>query len=316
VVPRPFVPAPPAEEFRDLDLPILAERPARTAAFSAALERRRKEDEAQREREEREQAKEKEPEKENTFVREPEVSSDAEHGQTASPAEETVAQEPPVLPAQSPAQPQQLPEEPEQQVLLTEEGNPVAQETPQWRMAGEVLDTYIIVEQGEKVFFIDKHAAHERMNFDRLKRRDYQPMPQLLLSPLVYSPPPEEAQALLEQKTLLERFGFEVEDFGSGALIVRQVPDYLGTGEVESTLAELARKILTTGTADPTAVRDEVLHTMACMSAIKGGWKNDRQELEVVARAVMSGEVKYCPHGRPVAIELTKKQLEKQFKRT
>ena len=60
---------------------------------------------------------------------------------------------------------------------------------------------------------------------------------------------------------------------------------------------------------------DELYHTMACKAAIKGGWKNSREELEAVARAVMAGEVKYCPHGRPVAIELTQVQLEKQFKR-
>jgi DNA mismatch repair protein MutL len=172
------------------------------------------------------------------------------------------------------------------------------------------------VEQGERVFFIDKHAAHERMNFDKLKARDYQPMSQLLLTPLTLNPPPEEGAALLAHSELLQRFGFELEDFGGGALLVRQVPDYLSEGEVENTLSELAQRLLTTGTADPSAARDEVLHTMACKSAIKGGWKNDRRELEAVARAVMSGQVRYCPHGRPVAVELTRKQLEKQFKRT
>ncbi len=184
-----------------------------------------------------------------------------------------------------------------------------------WRIAGEVLDTYIIVEQGESIFLIDKHAAHERMNFDRLKARDYQPMSQVLLTPMVLNLIPEEAAALLAHLDLLARFGFEVEDFG-GALLVRQAPDYLTQGEIEPTLNELAGKLLVTGTADPAAARDEVLHTMACKSAIKGGWKNSVKELEAVAKAVMSGQVKYCPHGRPVAIEMTRKQLEKQFKRT
>ncbi|MCD8145943.1 MAG: DNA mismatch repair endonuclease MutL, partial [Clostridiales bacterium] len=196
------------------------------------------------------------------------------------------------------------------------EPEPLTPEIPAWRLAGEVLDTYIIVEQGDTVYFIDKHAAHERMNFDKLKARDYQPMRQMLLTPVVFTPPPEEGAALLAHLELLNRYGFEVEDFGGGALLVRQSPDYLSAGEIEPTLTQLGERLLVTGTADPSAARDEVLHTMACKAAIKGGWKSGREELEAVAQAVMSGEVKYCPHGRPVAIELTKKQLEKQFKRT
>ena len=91
--------------------------------------------------------------------------------------------------------------------------------------------------------------------------------------------------------------------------------DYLEAGDIESALLELARRLRLTGTADPAAARDELLHTMACKAAIKGGWRSGETELEAVARMVMSGAVKYCPHGRPVAIELTKKQLEKQFRR-
>lgn len=189
-------------------------------------------------------------------------------------------------------------------------------EVAPWRLVGEVLDTYIIVEQGDSVFLIDKHAAHERMNFDKLKAQDYQPMSQMLLTPLAFTPAPEEGAALLAHLELLQRFGFEVEDFGGGTLLVRQAPDYLAADQIASTLTELAGKLLVTGTADPEAARDEVLHTMACKSAIKGGWKTDAQELQVVAQAVLSGQVKYCPHGRPVAVELTRKQLEKQFKRS
>ena len=182
-------------------------------------------------------------------------------------------------------------------------------------MAGEVLNTYIIVEQGDKVLFIDKHAAHERLNFDRMKAEGYQPMVQALLEPVVFTPPAEEGAALLAQLPLLGRFGFEAEDFGGGALIVRQAPFDVDPGDIEATLTEIARKLLSTGSADPAAARDELLHTMACKAAIKGGWRTSPQELERVARAVMSGQVRYCPHGRPVAIELTRGQLEKQFKR-
>ena len=183
-----------------------------------------------------------------------------------------------------------------------------------WRVAGEVLNTYIIVEQGDAVFFIDKHAAHERMNFDRMKAAGYAPMSQTLLVPAVCRLDPREEAALVEQLPLLEEFGFQAEDL-NGALIVRQAPDYLDVEDIPGTLSELAGRLMTGGRLDPAAARDELLHTMACKAAIKGGWKTSLPELERVAQAVMSGQVKYCPHGRPVAIELTKKELEKQFKR-
>ena len=191
---------------------------------------------------------------------------------------------------------------------------PVPEPEP-WRLAGEVLNTYIVVEQGDKVLFIDKHAAHERLNFDRLKAEGYQPMVQALLEPVVFTPPAEEGAALLAQLPLLERFGFETEDFGGGTLIVRAAPSDVAAGEIPDVLGELAGKLLTGGSADPDAARDALLHTMACKAAIKGGQKNSPGELYKVAEAVMSGAVKYCPHGRPVAIELTRQQLEKRFGR-
>ncbi len=184
-----------------------------------------------------------------------------------------------------------------------------------WIVRGELFHTYVLVEQGEKALLIDKHAAHERANFDRLKAADYRPMVQELLTPLTFTPAPEERAALLEQTELLARFGFALEEFGTNALAVRSAPDYLDAGDIEPALLELARRLRVTGTADPSAARDELLHTMACKAAIKGGWRSGPEELEEVARMVMSGEVKYCPHGRPVAIELTRRQLEKQFKR-
>ena len=189
-------------------------------------------------------------------------------------------------------------------------------DTAAWRLAGELFDTYVIVEQGDTAYLIDKHAAHERMNFDRMRAADWKPMSQLLLTPQVLHLAPEECGVLLEQMGLLERFGFAVESFGGDEVLVREAPNDLSADQIEPALEEIASKLLLTGTADPAAVRDEVLHTMACKAAIKGGWKNDRAELEVVARVVMSGQVKYCPHGRPVAIELSRQQLEKQFKRS
>ncbi len=202
---------------------------------------------------------------------------------------------------------------PQESVGAAGPGSPVQEELP-WRMVGEVLHTYIVVEQGDRVFFIDKHAAHERMNFDRMKAQGYDPMAQTLLSPVLCRLPAQEQAVLLAHQELLGQFGFDVDQLGD-ALAVRQAPFDVDVGDIEATLSELAQRLLTTGDADPAAARDELLHTMACKAAIKGGWKTSDQELERVARAVMSGQVKYCPHGRPVAIELTQKELEKQFKR-
>ena len=228
------------------------------------------------------------------------------------------AQEAPPVPeaATQPVPAAPTPETSSQQALKAPAPTPeVASQEQPWLIRGELFRTYIMVEQGDKVVLIDKHAAHERANFDRLKAADYQPMVQELLSPVTFIPAPEDRTALLEQLPLLARFGFEVEEFGGSALAVRACPDYLDAGDIEDALLELAQRLQVNGAADPAAARDELMHTMACKAAIKGGQKNGSAELEEVVQMVMSGAVKYCPHGRPVAIELTKYQLEKQFKR-
>lgn len=107
-----------------------------------------------------------------------------------------------------------------------------------------------------------------------------------------------------------------MEDFGGGAVIVRSAPSEVDAGEIEGILTALGEELLSTGRADPESARDVLMHTIACKAAIKGGQKNSREELLKVARAVMDGQVKYCPHGRPVAIELTRAQLEQRFGRS
>lgn len=197
-----------------------------------------------------------------------------------------------------------------------EEPEPPAQApTAPWTLRGELFHTYVLVEQGDTAFLIDKHAAHERVNFDKLKAAGYTPMGQQLLSPVAFTPSAEEGEALLENLPLLADFGFEAEAFGGGAVLVRQCPEYVDAGEIETVLTELAETLLTAGQADPAGARDALMATMACKAAIKGGQKNDTEELMRVAEAVMTGAVKYCPHGRPVAVELTRGQLEKMFKR-
>ncbi|MDE7219183.1 MAG: DNA mismatch repair protein MutL, partial [Oscillospiraceae bacterium] len=184
-----------------------------------------------------------------------------------------------------------------------------------WRFAGEVLRTYIIAEDGDNVWLIDKHAAHERINFDRMKAGAEPVMRQQLLAPLAVDLPGEQYAVLLENLPLLEEFGFEAEDFGTGCLMVRGIPSDLDTGLVRETLEELSEKLLTAGGADPAAARDVMLHTMACKASIKGGWTSDPAELKVLIEKVQSGEVQYCPHGRPVKVKLSKYEIEKMFKR-
>ena len=163
------------------------------------------------------------------------------------------------------------------------------------------------------VWLIDKHAAHERINFDRLKASRTAPMRQMLLKPAIAELSREDAAAVLDNLPLLEELGFSCEDFGGGAVLVREVPADLDAGETSAALEEFAGTLRGGGTLDEK--REELLHTIACKSAIKGGWKSDVSELRVLVEKVQSGEVRYCPHGRPVAVKLSRYELEKLFKR-
>ena len=185
-----------------------------------------------------------------------------------------------------------------------------------FRIIGEALHTYIIVEQGEAVLFLDKHAAHERIRFEALKKEDHPIMAQLLLAPVSAELSREEAAAVLENRALLERCGFETEDFGGGDVLIRQIPSDVDVEDAKALLQELAGDLLAGKTLDPDSLRDNLLHTIACKSAIKAGWQTSDEELQRLVQEVLSrDDIKYCPHGRPVCVTLTKRQLEKQFKR-
>lgn len=185
-----------------------------------------------------------------------------------------------------------------------------------WRIVGEVLDTYIICEDDEKtVWLIDKHAAHERVNFDRLRARQEPIMSQPLLVPVSLAMGAEEWAALSEHEALLREFGFECEEFGEGRVLIRAVPDEIAADNAASALEELAGRLVKNPAGGAEGARDALLHTMACKAAIKGGWKSGENELRVLVDKVQRGEVKFCPHGRPVAVKLTKYELERMFKR-
>ena len=184
-------------------------------------------------------------------------------------------------------------------------------------MVGELYNAYILVEQGEEAFLIDKHAAHERILFEKLKANQEEISSQMLLTPVTVRLEPAATAELLSNQPLLAELGFAVEEFGVGTLLLRQIPMDLSPDLAAEAVEALAADLMHGRREEKTKVRDEILHTVACKAAIKAGWKNDEAELLALVKQVMADDsLKYCPHGRPICITLSKKQLEKQFRRT
>jgi len=187
---------------------------------------------------------------------------------------------------------------------------------PAYRIVGESFNEFIIVECGSELIFIDKHAAHERMLFDRLKSEKYENMSQILLAPVIADMERESKALLLDNKALLDEMGFEIEDFGGASLAVRRLPADVDMEDASALLEELCHDIKYGARPGSLGVKDELLATVACKAAIKAGKSSDPREWKPVVDAVVSGQVRYCPHGRPVTMRLGKSQLEKNFKRT
>ena len=190
-------------------------------------------------------------------------------------------------------------------------------EEPTWRYVGELYRTYIIVEEGDNAFLIDKHAAHERILFEKLKANQEGISSQTLLTPMPVRLSPSAAGELLANRDMLDELGFEIEEFGDSTLLLRQIPMDLQGEDAADALEALAADLLNGRREHTDTVRDALLHTVACKAAIKAGWHSDERELKAIAREVMGREeLKYCPHGRPICVNLSKKALEKQFKRS
>ena len=189
-------------------------------------------------------------------------------------------------------------------------------EAPSWRMVGELYNSYIIVEEGDNAFLIDKHAAHERILFEKLKANQEVISSQALLTPIPVRLSAEAAAELLSNRPVLEELGFEVDEFGENTVLLRQIPMDLSPDDAAEAAEALAADLLNGRHDTKDTVRDEILHTVACKAAIKAGWHTDEAELLALVKQVMDSEdLKYCPHGRPICITLSQKQLEKQFKR-
>ena len=206
------------------------------------------------------------------------------------------------------------PEEPDLQRREPQEPEP----EPDYRLIGEVFATYIMAERDNEMLLIDKHAAHERILFNRLKRQHQSGAVerQVLLVPLTIHMPRELYDAAIKNLDCFERAGFAAEDFGEGCLRVREVPTILEDIPAEDLLTELCERLLHRGGMDEEAIYDELYHSVACKAAIKGNIPSmEREQQELLQLLREDPTVRNCPHGRPVAIVITRRELERMFGR-
>ena len=186
---------------------------------------------------------------------------------------------------------------------------------PEVRVLGEAFHTYIIAEDKDGLWLIDKHAAHEKMLFDKLKQELGDMPSQLLLAPQPVTLSQTEKAVCLEQAELLRKAGLVVEDFGRGALLVREAPMYLAPEDIPFVLSDMAGRLQShRGTENE--LLEELLKSMACKAAVKAGMVTDTAELQTFAQTVLANDaVRNCPHGRPCVTYVSRYQLEKLFKR-
>lgn len=229
---------------------------------------------------------------------------------------------PAAQPAPADTQPQAEPEpEPEQAALSALPQPEQTTLTPppateELRLVGEVFKTYIITERGGELCLIDKHAAHERILFEKLAKDYGGVAAQMLLVPVQVNLTAAEKLAVLQNTELLADAGIEVEDFGGATVVVRAVPADVAVDDVEDMLVELAAHLAEGGRDALREKTEWVLHSIACRAAIKAGDRTGSAEMLALAQKIMDGTVPpFCPHGRPCVLKLTRKELEKQFGR-
>ncbi len=184
------------------------------------------------------------------------------------------------------------------------------------RIIGELFGTYILLENGSDLILVDKHAAHERLLFEKLKKLDLTQDRQLLLAPVLVHLSREDYAAAADNTAAFQQLGFEVENFDGGDLLVRAVPMALPDSDIRSVIEECAHKMSLNRCDLTPEIIDDLLHNIACRSAIKAHDKNSTMELEQIITMLRNNEdVKYCPHGRPIARLLSKREIEKMFGR-
>lgn len=207
------------------------------------------------------------------------------------------------------------PEIQEQPKPLPKQEKAESVEVPDFRLVGEIFKTYIIIEMDGACYMIDKHAAHERMNFEALKAST-QIASQVLLSPVAVRLSREEYNAVLSNLDLYSKCGFAIEDFGNSTVLVRECPSILDGEDVSGLVEETAAKLLDGKTDITPEQMDWIFHSTSCRAAVKAGDKTSPYEMELFVKKLLANpNIRYCPHGRPVMIKLSKYDIEKQFGR-
>lgn len=185
------------------------------------------------------------------------------------------------------------------------------------RFLGEAFNTYIIVEKNDnEILIIDKHAAHERIIYEKLKADSGSANVQYLLTPITVTLDKIDYDAAVSNLDMFAKCSFDVEDFGNGTLLVRSAPQYLAATEIADCITEMSGYIASGKKDIYTEKMDWFYHNVSCRSAIKAGNKSTVQELMDIAWTLeRNPQIKYCPHGRPICIVMTKYEIEKQFGR-
>ncbi len=208
--------------------------------------------------------------------------------------------------------------EPDIEVTVKDNSQPsLIKQQDDLKYIGEAFGTYIIVEKNQKeLMLIDKHAAHERIIYEKLRSEKTGAFKQLLLQPITVTLGKEEYDAAVSHLEMFEDCSFEVEDFGNSTVIVRAAPQYIDAAEIADCIAEMADYISKGKTDIFTEKMDWFYHNVACRSAIKAGNKSSAQELiEIVKTLEDNPDIRYCPHGRPITIVMKKSEIERQFGR-
>jgi DNA mismatch repair protein MutL len=188
-------------------------------------------------------------------------------------------------------------------------------EIPDFKVVGEAFKTYIIVEIEGALYFIDKHAAHERMNYEALKASS-EINSQVLLTPVAVKLSPEEYSVVCDNAELYAKCGFAIEDFGNSTVLVRECPSILGGEDIEDLIVETAGKLLDGKTDITPEQMDWIFHSTSCRAAVKAGDYTSPYERELFVKKLLSmPHIRYCPHGRPVMIKMSRYDIEKQFGR-
>lgn len=232
------------------------------------------------------------------------------------PETEKITQPSPAVPANENAEPEAAATPPAEiapapAVQVVDED----QKAPVFRVVGEAFKTYILVEIENNLYYIDKHAAHERMNFEAL-RRGAEIHSQLLLAPVTVRLNKAELSAIEEHLDLLQKGGFEVEIFGTDAVLVRAVPAMLDGADIADLICEIAEKLLEHKTDIEPEKLDWIFHSTACRAAVKAGDVTSPAEQRLFVEKLLSmPDIRYCPHGRPVMIKVSRYEIEKQFGR-